>query len=187
VGKSHVPSIRGKQQNSQNGWETLLRDPPKTVFDAYEVLLKRVAASDHPLVRSMFHVMYCADRPFTLQEMNLAVHLRQTENAYSEDVDKMSDEAFRDWIIESYGLFVTENHNELFFKHEISRELLIASAESWPSLQKFTSIHNVVSNWQDHFRRSKCQRLEMIIIYEFSILKADFTKNITRYATQSGL
>lgn len=99
-------ALEDKCRTAKKDWETLLSNPPKTVFDAYELVLKRVDARDHPLVRSMFHVMYCADRPFTLQEMSLAVHLRQTENAVSEkDVNPMSDQACRNWVIETCGFF----------------------------------------------------------------------------------
>ncbi|EED22491.1 ankyrin repeat domain protein, putative [Talaromyces stipitatus ATCC 10500] len=121
-------ALESNRRTAKKDWEALIKSPPKNVFEAYELLLNRVERSDYSRIRSMFHIIYCAERPFTVKEMNIAVHLHHVQNAYSvEEIDRMSDDDFRNWVTESCGFFVTEYNGQLFFIHETAREFLTAS------------------------------------------------------------
>ena len=115
------------RRKTKRDWEKLIQTPPKDVFEAYSLLLSRVEDADYIRVRTMIHLIYCALRPFTVEEMNIAIHLRENHNVYFEhEIDRMSPGNFREWVIESCGFFVTESNGELYFIHETAREFLVA-------------------------------------------------------------
>ncbi|CEL09202.1 hypothetical protein ASPCAL12341 [Aspergillus calidoustus] len=107
----------------------LVRSPPSDIFGAYELLLKRVKDKESYRVQWLLHLMFSALRPLTLREMNVAIQIMEQPDVPSENsLDLMSDQQFRDWIIDTCGFFVTEYDGRLFFVHSTAREYLQTSA-----------------------------------------------------------
>lgn len=115
--------------DTQAGWEKLIKNPPTTVFRAYEKLLERVDPEDMERVKILFDLIIAAKRPLTLSEVNIAIHVRDRIGAYSEaELDLAPNENFRKWLIHTCGFFVTEYADRVFFIHQTAKEFLLQDA-----------------------------------------------------------
>ncbi|KAK1764019.1 hypothetical protein QBC33DRAFT_211496 [Phialemonium atrogriseum] len=115
--------------DTQAGWEKLIKNPPTTVFRAYEKLLERVDPEDMERVKILFDLIIAAERPLTLSEVNIAIHVRDRIGAYSEaELDLAPNENFRKWLIHTCGFFVTEYADRVFFIHQTAKEFLLQDA-----------------------------------------------------------
>lgn len=115
---------------SSNGeWENLVRSLPPTVSEAYAKLLQRVRPDQQERVMTLLHLILAAYRPLSLREMNIALHVRNCPGAASIDtLELASDNAFRNWIIDSCGFFVTEYDNKVSLIHQTAKDFLLETA-----------------------------------------------------------
>jgi hypothetical protein len=77
-------------------WGKLIKNPPTTVFRAYESLLSHVEDEDISQVKLLLNLVIAAERPLTLKEMNIAIEIRDRTDINSEgELDLSSDKSFR--------------------------------------------------------------------------------------------
>ncbi|KAI1077776.1 hypothetical protein F5B20DRAFT_252786 [Whalleya microplaca] len=104
-------------------WEYLINNPPQTVFETYEKLLQRVKPKDKEFVRLLVRLVFAAERPLSLCEMNVAIEVRGHINA--NDLLGLSiNESFRARVIDACGFFITVYDDHLYFIHHTAREFL---------------------------------------------------------------
>ncbi|RNJ53171.1 hypothetical protein D7B24_002283 [Verticillium nonalfalfae] len=66
-------SLEKNNDNTQKGWRDLVSNLPKTVYGAYERLHRQVSHDDAEKVGRLFHLIIAAQRPLTLEEMDIAL------------------------------------------------------------------------------------------------------------------
>ncbi|KAF3016531.1 hypothetical protein E8E14_011820 [Neopestalotiopsis sp. 37M] len=116
-------------KNTSAEWERLIEHLPPTVDRAYEKLLRGVAETDANSVRVLLELTLAAHRPFTLHEMNVAIHVREHIGASSEDdIDLAPDDDFRRWLIHTCRSFVTIYDDKVYFIHQTVKEFLMAQS-----------------------------------------------------------
>ncbi|EEY18131.1 conserved hypothetical protein [Verticillium alfalfae VaMs.102] len=130
-------SLEKNNNNTQKGWRDLVSNLPKTIHGAYERLLRQVSNVDAKKVDRLFHLIIAAQRPLTLEEMDIALcaweNVQDKLGALSED-DLDLNAAFSDWIRQACGLFVSIYDNRLFFIHQTAKEFLLAEGEEEPDV-----------------------------------------------------
>lgn len=146
-------------EDTPTAWEALITRPPATIYQAYEKLLGGVQADAAEQVKLLFNIIIAAERPLTLMEMNLAIHVRdKLGKADSEfDLKLATDENFQGWLIQTCSFFVTVYDDGIFFLHQTAKEFLLRKEPNEP--------HE--SRWQGSFTtREAHQRLaESCIAY----------------------
>ncbi|KXX83103.1 Ankyrin repeat domain-containing protein 50 [Madurella mycetomatis] len=95
---------------------------PSTVHDAYERILNR---SHNPKeAEKLLHIIVAAARPLTLEEMAVALALRQNHRSFK-DLALKSDKRFREYVRDLCGLFVTIIDSKIYLLHQTAREFLV--------------------------------------------------------------
>ncbi|ETS82462.1 hypothetical protein PFICI_04338 [Pestalotiopsis fici W106-1] len=111
--------------------ERLIQNPPSSVHQVYEELLQSVSEGDMGDVRVLLQLLLAAYRPLTLQEMNIAVHVRDHIGASSEeDIGLKSDDDFSQWLARTCGSFVTIHDEKIYLIHQTAKEFLMAPKSS---------------------------------------------------------
>jgi ankyrin repeat protein len=120
-----------------------LTNPPASVYDAYERILRRDADQAEPRRRAL-HIILGAKRPLLLNELSVAVAFGSEEDSI-EIVEnsivplRRADRYIRDLC----GLFVTIVDGRVYLLHQTTREFLIGArpigAQSLPALGQWKS------------------------------------------------
>lgn len=107
-------------------WEALFQDPPVSLFETYEALLQDVPTKDTKQVKRLFNLILAANKPLTVHDLNVALHIRDHKVAYGEKSFSIpSDDSFWGWIIAACGCFVTEFQGRVFFTHRLAERFLL--------------------------------------------------------------
>jgi len=112
-------------------WESIIKNPPVSIFTAYDKLFRLVKAKEQERVRILLHLVYASSRtrPLTIAEANIAttIHLSKNQSINSqEDLDSemMMDHHFREWVIQTCGFFIYVYADQLHFFHQTAKEYL---------------------------------------------------------------
>ncbi|KAK6361998.1 hypothetical protein TWF730_005702 [Orbilia blumenaviensis] len=103
---------------------------PKTLDEAYEGILSR--SSDPEQARRLLHIVIAAERPLTVQEMNLALAINEHSLSYR-SLELKPEERFRDDIRDLCGLFVTIIESKVYLFHQTAREFLLQKSPPSPT------------------------------------------------------
>ena len=135
---------------------------PRTVDEAYERILAR--SSDSQEAKKLLHIVVAAARPLTLEEMALAMTLRESHRSYK-DVDLRSEERFREHVRDLCGLFVTIIASKIYLLHQTAKEFLVqddpagtgnkTKPPKWKSSLSLRESHRVlwqICSWHLRFR-----------------------------------
>ncbi|KAF3280831.1 hypothetical protein TWF970_002516 [Orbilia oligospora] len=97
---------------------------PTTVDEAYERILSKSRNLEE--ARKLLQIVVAAERPLTLEEMNLAMvlALRDGHQSY-DDVDLKPVERFREEIRDLCGLIVTIVNSKIYLLHQTVKEFLV--------------------------------------------------------------
>ncbi|KAJ4003133.1 hypothetical protein NW766_012451 [Fusarium irregulare] len=107
-------------------WQTILNSDPQSLFQQYEAMLQGISGEEVRWTRTLFHLVLAAEKPLTLHEMNIAMHVRGRRNAYTEaEIGLPSDESFQKWIILTCKGFVTIFQGRIFFIHHTAETFLL--------------------------------------------------------------
>ncbi|KAL8364838.1 hypothetical protein RB595_003897 [Gaeumannomyces hyphopodioides] len=106
--------------------EKLLRKPPATLYDAYDLLLSRVKPDRRQRFAVLLDLVLVSERPLTVKEASTAVWLRlhpKTRSLAQFDPDGAA--AFQSWVAETGGGFVHVSEGRLYFLHQTCRGYLL--------------------------------------------------------------
>ncbi|XXG98724.1 hypothetical protein Hte_005053 [Hypoxylon texense] len=116
--------------SNNDEWDDLIENLPSSVPAAYLKLLEKVHRNQQKRVLILLNLILAAYRPLSLQEMNIAINVRDRQGAYStDDLNMVSDEAFRNWMLDACGFFVTVYDNKVFLIHQTAKEFLLGAFE----------------------------------------------------------
>ncbi|KAF3308734.1 hypothetical protein TWF173_000746 [Orbilia oligospora] len=97
---------------------------PTTVDEAYERILSKSCNLEE--ARKLLQIVVAAERPLTLEEMNLAMALALRDGHQSyDDVDLKPVERFREEIRDLCGLIVTIVNSKIYLLHQTVKEFLV--------------------------------------------------------------
>lgn len=103
---------------------------PTTIDDAYESILSR--STDLKEARKLLQIVLGAERPLTLDEMNIALSMTD-ESRCMEDLDIESPISFRTTIRDLCGLFISIRDSRIYLIHQTAKEFLLAYWTDAPS------------------------------------------------------
>ncbi|KAL7964345.1 hypothetical protein HDV63DRAFT_274921 [Trichoderma sp. SZMC 28014] len=106
----------------KNGIARITSHLPNTVEEAYERILSR--SRNFEEARKLLHIVVSAARPLTLNEMNLALTLRNHHQSYG-DLDLKSEERFRENVRDLCGLFIAVINSRIYLLHQTAKEFLV--------------------------------------------------------------
>ena len=95
---------------------------PKTVDEAYDKILCR--SRDFEKARRLLHIIVAAARPLSLQEMALALAIKENHGSYG-DLEFEPESRFRNTVRELCGLFVTIMDSKIYLLHQTAKEFLV--------------------------------------------------------------
>ncbi|KAL6793024.1 hypothetical protein J3E68DRAFT_451469 [Trichoderma sp. SZMC 28012] len=119
-------------------WRDLLDQLPEDVPGAYEKLLSNVSSTNRRHVETLLRLIYVAEEPLSLSAANVAVNIRGKYSLGSlDDLGLSDEEAFKEWVINTCGFFITDYDGKLFFIHQTAKEFL--SPVEQTSMDKMSS------------------------------------------------
>ncbi|OIW26601.1 hypothetical protein CONLIGDRAFT_481751 [Coniochaeta ligniaria NRRL 30616] len=119
----HLKSSEFK--NTEKGIDmTIIDTLPENVNQAYEKILSK--CRDGPMVRKVLCIVLAAERPLTVDEMNVAVNIDLTAR-FMDDVDLEDELHFRSRLRSWCGLFVSVYNSRVYLLHQTAREFLVGN------------------------------------------------------------
>ena len=116
---------------------------PRGIDDAYEKILSK--SNEDPMVRKALSIIFAANRPLTLEELNIAVELNEKSRSFH-DLNLEDETAFKERLRNWCGLFVSVHGGKVYFLHQTAREFLsessVLSRPGSPGRVWHRSIHN---------------------------------------------
>ncbi|KKO97732.1 hypothetical protein THAR02_10159 [Trichoderma harzianum] len=98
------------------------------VFDAFDECVIATAVkdcTDRRHVETLLRLIYVAKEPLSMGAANVAVNIRGKYSLDSlEDLGLSDEKAFKEWVINTCGFFITDYDGKLFFIHQTAKEFL---------------------------------------------------------------
>ena len=117
------PELDKNVRSSENALLHLIKAIPTTLQEAYERILS--SSTDMAKAKKLLHFVLAAQRPFTLEEMNIA--MATTKDCTSVDDLELEPEAtFHETVRELCGLFISVSDSKVYLIHQTAREFLLA-------------------------------------------------------------
>lgn len=111
--------------------EEIVAMAPESVDNAYESILSR--SCDAKMARKLLHVLLAAARPLKLDELALALAIRDEDKSHGAVTERCkSMEIFPQYIRDLCGLFVFVNDSRIYFHHQTARQFLIRDDSTTP-------------------------------------------------------
>jgi hypothetical protein len=108
------------------GWIDIFRKLPGTVKEAYVGFLNRVREAQRDDVRVLFQIVLAAARPLTLQEVNIALNIRDLPNGSKHGLGLQGESCFRSWILDACKYFLDVYNGRVYFIHQTAKDFLLA-------------------------------------------------------------
>ncbi|KAH6617537.1 hypothetical protein F5144DRAFT_624215 [Chaetomium tenue] len=108
------------------GWIDIFKKLPATVKEAYVGFLNRVRECQRGDVRNLFQIVLAAARPLTLQEVNIALNIRDLPNGSKHGLGLQDERCFRSWILDACKYFLDVYNGRVYFIHQTAKDFLLA-------------------------------------------------------------
>ncbi|KAL5088802.1 hypothetical protein Trisim1_006217 [Trichoderma cf. simile WF8] len=147
------------------GVESTLITLPQSVNEAYERILSK--SKEDPMVRKVLTIIFGADRPLSLMEMNEAVNFDITLRTIDREAEQDFKSRLRSWC----GLFISIQDDYVYFLHQSAREFLQQSSST-------VSITVAPERWQhsisDHQAHAVLAEIcQAYLLYIYDMLRCD--------------
>lgn len=106
---------------SKAGLLASIHELPRTVESVYEKILAR--SRDITKMRRLLHIVVAAERPLTLQEMIVALAIKQGHRPYSQ-LDLESESRFSRTTRDLCGLFITIVNSRVYLLRQIAGKII---------------------------------------------------------------
>ncbi|KAK4142665.1 uncharacterized protein C8A04DRAFT_29617 [Dichotomopilus funicola] len=110
------------------GWIEVFKKLPATVKEAYVGILSRVRESQRDDVKRLFQLVLAATRPLTLQEINVALNIRDLPNGSKHGLGLQDEGCFRSWILDACKYFLDVYNGRVYFIHQTAKDFLLAGS-----------------------------------------------------------
>ncbi|CAG7918233.1 unnamed protein product [Penicillium olsonii] len=109
-----------------------MHDLPDSVDTAYEKILGK--SKDHHRARHLLHLILAAKRPFSVEELALAMAFRRCPSHDQITEETEPTERFRATLRDLCGLMTVVVDDKVYLLHQTVKEFLVQSTEKSPSL-----------------------------------------------------
>jgi ankyrin repeat protein len=99
---------------------------PSTVDQAYEAILSKV--KDRKRAQKLLHIIIAANRPLSLEEMNIALSIEHQHRSY-DDLDLDDSARFESTVKNICGLFVSVIDHKVYLLHQTAKDFLVAKGK----------------------------------------------------------
>lgn len=100
---------------------------PQSVTQAYEAILGKT--KDREMATRLLHIVVGAERPLSVQEVNIAMSMEEHYTTY-EDLKLDCSEIFEARIKNICGLFIYVDQSEVYLIHQTARDFLLARSDA---------------------------------------------------------
>lgn len=146
----------------------LVGELPNSVNQAYEGILDR--STDRNDARTILTVILAAKRPFTVDEMTVAVRIQNSQDPRSyEDLDLAPQELRASLLRNICGFFISISDSQVFFIHQTAREFLLKHDQA-PHIQPSTSLwhHSIDVREAEYVIAQVCMTLLLFDFFQNS-------------------
>ncbi|KAL8337239.1 hypothetical protein RB601_008662 [Gaeumannomyces tritici] len=144
--------------------DKLLRKPPATLYDAYDLLLSRVKPERRQMFSILLNLVLVSERPLSVKEASTAVWLRlhpKTRSLAQFDPDGAA--AFQSWVAETGGGFVHVSEGRLYFLHQTCRGYLLRKPNSKPGDSGTVTFASSTTEALAHATAAECCLLSLLL------------------------
>ncbi|KAF3916672.1 hypothetical protein ABW20_dc0105302 [Dactylellina cionopaga] len=121
---------------------------PQTVYDAYDRILSK--SKDFAQARKLLQIVIAAERPLTLEEMAVALTLKENDRSY-QGLELSMKDTFLEYVRDLCSLFISVVDSRIYLLHQTAREFLLQKNMDYSSLS--------LTSWQHSFLPSDCHQI----------------------------
>ncbi|EHK42503.1 uncharacterized protein TrAtP1_002482 [Trichoderma atroviride] len=130
--------------------ETKIRDAistlPRTVDEVYDKILAK--STDVAETKKLLHIVVAAERPLTLEEMDLALAVQQHHDSFKDLKQRRSDR-FTKYIRDLCGFFINITNGKIYLLHQTAKEFLVPTG-NYDCQEEITTQRGHVSQVERH-------------------------------------
>lgn len=115
--------------SSVRAWVKEFENIPESVFDAYTDLLDAIDESDREAVKAMLEIVLAAQRPLTVEEMEIALKVGMDDEAF-ERGDEFNPILFKADMLERCHFLLVTYNDRIYFIHQTVKDYLLSEQES---------------------------------------------------------
>ncbi|OJZ88761.1 hypothetical protein ASPFODRAFT_44485 [Aspergillus luchuensis CBS 106.47] len=115
--------------SSVRAWVKEFENIPESVFDAYTELLDAIDESDREAVKAMLEIVLAAQRPLTVEEMEIALKVGMDDEAF-ERGDEFNPILFKADMLERCHFLLVTYNDRIYFIHQTVKDYLLSEQES---------------------------------------------------------
>ncbi|GKZ61127.1 hypothetical protein AnigIFM49718_007833 [Aspergillus niger] len=114
--------------SSVRAWIKDFENIPESVYDAYTELLNAIDEEDRDAVRAMLAIVLAAQRPLTVEEMEIALKVGMDDEAF-ESGDEFNPLLFKADILERCHFLLVTYNDRIYFIHQTVKDYLLPEQE----------------------------------------------------------
>ncbi|RAH55794.1 hypothetical protein BO85DRAFT_440088 [Aspergillus piperis CBS 112811] len=115
--------------SSVRAWVKEFENIPESVFDAYTELLDAIDGADREAVKAMLEIVLAAQRPLTVEEMEIALKVGMDDEAF-EPGDEFNPILFKADMLERCHFLLVTYDDRIYFIHQTVKDYLPSEQES---------------------------------------------------------
>ncbi|GLB04759.1 hypothetical protein AtubIFM57258_010778 [Aspergillus tubingensis] len=123
--------------SSVRAWVKEFEKIPESVFDAYTELLDAIDEADREAVKAMLEIVLAAQRPLTVEEMEIALKVGMDDDAF-ERGDEFNPLLFKADMLERCHFLLVTYNDRIYFIHQTVKDYLLPAQDGQiaPKLDK---------------------------------------------------
>ncbi|GLA17703.1 hypothetical protein AnigIFM62618_004851 [Aspergillus niger] len=114
--------------SSVRAWIKDFENIPESVYDAYTELLNAIDEEDRDAVRAMLAIVLAAQRPLTVEEMEIALKVGMDDEAFKSG-DEFNPLLFKADILERCHFLLVTYNDRIYFIHQTVKDYLLPEQE----------------------------------------------------------
>ncbi|KIW77059.1 hypothetical protein Z517_09505 [Fonsecaea pedrosoi CBS 271.37] len=146
---------KSKFQKTMRGISDRIDTVPAKVDGVYEQILLRVEEENRETVQKALSIILAADRPLTLQEMNVALNVA-SDMSGEDELDLEDDDDFKNTLRDWCSLFVTVYNGRVTLIHQTAREFLLAKFDQGRPTE---ALETSTKSWQHSIPLSRAHAI----------------------------
>ncbi|MCJ1276426.1 hypothetical protein MMC21_004231 [Puttea exsequens] len=151
--------IEKKLELTKDEIAVIAKNMPQDVDEAYTAILDK--SPNRERARRLLHIILAATRPLTMQEVNVALAIKEGQKSY-QDLDIWPLDVCEVKIKNMCGLFLSVVDSKVYLIHQTAREFLVCEkyVNSTLTVQAFP-----LANWKKTF----CSKQSNLLLAEISV------------------
>ncbi|KAH6675716.1 ankyrin repeat-containing domain protein, partial [Halenospora varia] len=161
-----VELLRKSLHNNTVPINRILEIIPKTVEEALEANLKMINASRVKHMRKLLHILVAAERPLTIDELNIAMGI-EIDSARQDDLELPSEYLYQEELEDICRPLIRIADGKVYLFHDSLREYLVSRSES---ITFFPKLGFRLESWAQSFSPTQSHRILAEICVQYLLL-----------------